>query len=65
MPVATGIIGGCGDIGMVIAPAVVGVIFGAKGLWSIAWGICALIAVLSFSACLMVMKFKMEVRKNV
>lgn len=65
LPVATGIIGGCGDIGMVIAPAVVGVIFGAKGLWSMAWGICALIAVLSFSACLMVMKFKTEVRKNV
>lgn len=58
MPVATGFIGGCGDIGMVIEPVIVGVIFGVKGLWSMAWGICALIAVLSFLACLLIIKLK-------
>ncbi|WP_175548513.1 MFS transporter [Dethiosulfatibacter aminovorans] len=58
LPVATGFIGGCGDIGMVSAPVIVGVLFGAKGLWSMAWGICALIGVLSFSACLMIIKLR-------
>ena len=48
---ATGFIGGFGDMMMPIAPTVVGVIFGVRGLWSLGWGVCALLAVVGVLAC--------------
>ena len=48
---ATGFIGGFGDMMMPIAPTVVGVIFGVRGLWSLGWGACALLAVVGVLAC--------------
>lgn len=44
---ATGMIGGASDLSMPIAPFVVGVIFGAKGLWNIGWGSCLVVGVIS------------------
>ena len=48
---ATGFIGGFGDMMMPIAPTVVGVVFGVRGLWSLGWGACALLAVIGVLAC--------------
>lgn len=52
---ATGFIGGFGDLMMPIAPTVVGVIFGVRGLWTLGWGSCAVLAVIGAAACLVLM----------
>lgn len=51
-PAATGIAGGVGDMGMPAAPLIIGVIFGAKGMWNLAWGSCLIIALISMAAIL-------------
>lgn len=56
LPVATGFIGGCGDAGMPLAPTVVGIVFGVRGLWSIGWGICAVVAAFSILACIILIR---------
>lgn len=56
LPVATGFIGGCGDAGMPLAPTVVGIIFGVKGLWSVGWSTCAIVALLSIISCLILIR---------
>ncbi|NLD19073.1 MAG: MFS transporter [Clostridiales bacterium] len=53
LPIVTGFVGGVGDLGMPAAPLLVGVIFGAKGMWHLGWAACIVIAILSLSACLM------------
>lgn len=50
VPVVTGITGGIGDAGMPIAPMVVGVAFGIRGMWNIGWLTCAGIAGISILA---------------
>ena len=50
VPVVTGVAGGVGDMGMPLAPMVVGVYFGLKGLWDVGWVSCAVIACLGFIA---------------
>jgi NNP family nitrate/nitrite transporter-like MFS transporter len=47
VPTATGIVGGVGDIGMPVAPMVVGVLFGIQGRWDLGWGACAVFSVIS------------------
>lgn len=49
--VATGLIGGFGDIGMTLGPVAVGILCGARGLWNLGWGLCALVAAVSLLAC--------------
>lgn len=56
LPVATGFIGGCGDMGMTFAPVVVGIMFGIKGYWNIGWMVCAGVALFSVIACLLILK---------
>lgn len=52
LPIVTGIAGGAGDMGMPAAPLLVGVIFGARGMWHMGWAVCIIIAVLSLIACI-------------
>ncbi len=61
VPVVTGITGGIGDAGMPLAPLVVGVIFGVRGMWEIGWGSCAVMSMISISAAIILI-FKL--RKN-
>lgn len=49
--VATGLIGGFGDIGMTLGPVAAGILCGARGLWNLGWGLCALVAAVSLLAC--------------
>ena len=50
LQIATGFIGGFGDMMMPIAPFIVGVLFGIKGLWVAGWGVCAVMAALGLAA---------------
>ena len=60
---ATGLIGGFGDLMMPIAPTVVGVVFGVRGLWTLGWGSCAVLAVIGTAACAVLIGcLKREVR---
>lgn len=62
---ATGLIGGFGDLMMPIAPTVVGVAFGVRGLWALGWGACAVLAVTGALACLaLITILKREVRED-
>jgi NNP family nitrate/nitrite transporter-like MFS transporter len=47
LSVVTGFTGGAADLSMPFAPIVVGVIFGANGLWDMAWLSCMLIGLIS------------------
>lgn len=51
LPIVTGLAGGAGDLGMPAAPFLVGVVFGAKGLWHLGWAVCIVIALISLLAC--------------
>lgn len=53
LPIVTGLAGGAGDLGMPAAPFLVGVIFGAKGLWHFGWAVCIVIAIISILACIL------------
>lgn len=55
LPIVTGLAGGAGDMGMPAAPLLVGVIFGAKGMWHLGWSVCILIAALSLAACILLL----------
>lgn len=62
---ATGLIGGFGDLMMPIAPTVVGVVFGVRGLWTLGWGSCAVLAVIGVAACAVLIGFlKREAQAN-
>jgi len=50
--IATGFIGGCGDVGMTLGPVGVGILCGVRGLWSLGWSLCAIIAAASLAACI-------------
>jgi nitrate/nitrite transporter NarK len=52
VPTVTGIAGGIGDIGMPVAPLLIGVFFGIRGMWDKGWGVCLLIAVISMVSIL-------------
>ncbi|MCR1955302.1 MFS transporter [Clostridioides mangenotii] len=56
LTISTGFIGGFGDMMMPIAPFIVGVMFGVKGLWTIGWGVCAALALIGVLACLTLIK---------
>lgn len=47
----TGFIGGVGDLGMPLAPFLVGVTFGSQGLWGLGWATCTGISAVSIAAC--------------
>jgi MFS family permease len=47
LSVVTGFTGGAADLSMPLAPIVVGVIFGARGLWDMAWLSCMLMGLIS------------------
>lgn len=55
LPIITGLAGGAGDMGMPAAPLLVGVIFGARGMWHLGWSVCIIIAVLSLVACILLL----------
>lgn len=55
VPIVTGVTGGIGDAGMPIAPLIVGVTFGIRGMWEIGWGSCAVMAGISTLAALILM----------
>jgi nitrate/nitrite transporter NarK len=55
VPVSTGLIGGVGDMGMPLAPMIVGVVFGARNAWAIGWATCAMFAVVSFLSLLTIL----------
>ena len=44
-----------GDMGMPAAPLLVGVIFGARGMWHLGWAVCIAIAALSLVACVLLL----------
>lgn len=52
VPVATGFIGGCGDVGMTLGPVGVGILCGVRGYWGLGWGLCAAIALASLISCI-------------
>lgn len=55
LPIITGLAGGAGDMGMPLAPLLVGVIFGARGMWHLGWAVCIVIAALSLLACILLL----------
>ena len=55
LPIVTGLAGGAGDLGMPAAPLLVGVIFGARGMWHLGWAVCIVIAALSLLACILLL----------
>lgn len=55
LPIITGLAGGAGDAGMPLAPLLVGVVFGAKGMWHFGWSVCIVIAALSLLACFLLL----------
>lgn len=55
LPIVTGLAGGAGDMGMPAAPLLVGVIFGARGMWHLGWFVCVIIAALSLVACILLL----------
>lgn len=56
VPVATGFIGGCGDVGMTLGPVGVGILCGVRGYWGLGWGLCAVIALTSLVSCLVIIR---------
>lgn len=58
LPIVTGVSGGVGDLGMPLAPMVVGVAFGFNGLWNMGWASCIVLAVLSIAACFILTRSK-------
>lgn len=58
LPIVTGLAGGAGDMGMPAAPLLVGVIFGARGMWHLGWSVCIIIAALSLVACILLLGSK-------
>ncbi len=56
VPIVTGITGGIGDIGMPIAPLMVGVAFGIRGMWSIGWTTCAIMSAISILTAFILIK---------
>ena len=64
LPIVTGLAGGAGDLGMPAAPLLVGVIFGARGMWHLGWAVCIVIAALSLLACLLLLGNKKSNRQH-
>lgn len=64
LPAATGFLGGCGDMMMPIAPTVVGVFCGIRGLWSLGWGTCAVLAALGAAACVLLLILLRQEQRN-
>lgn len=56
LSLATGFIGGLGDCSMPVAPFIVGVVFGAKGLWSMGWLSSAVMGAISLLCCFAVLR---------
>lgn len=56
LPDITGLAGGAGDAGMPLAPLLVGVLFGARGMWKAGWSVCIVLAGLSILACIILLK---------
>ena len=55
LPIITGLAGGAGDMGMPLAPLLVGVVFGARGMWHLGWSVCVVISLLSILACFLLL----------
>ena len=43
------------DMGMPLAPLLVGVVFGARGMWHLGWSVCIVISLLSILACFLLL----------
>ncbi len=61
LPNATGLVGGIADITLPLAPFVVGVVFGTRGLWTLGWGICIVISLISVIACFLFINSNLKV----
>ncbi len=55
LPIITGLAGGAGDMGMPLAPLLVGVVFGARGMWHLGWSVCIVISLMSILACFLLL----------
>ena len=55
LPIITGLAGGAGDMGMPLAPLLVGIVFGARGMWHLGWSVCIIISLLSILACFLLL----------
>ncbi len=65
LPIITGLAGGAGDMGMPAAPLLVGVVFGARGLWQYSWTVCAVMALLSIAAAvILIVRYRRPRRDN-
>lgn len=60
LPIITGLAGGAGDMGMPLAPLLVGVVFGARGMWHLGWFVCIVISLLSILACFLLLGNKKQ-----
>ena len=58
LPVVTGIASGSGDLGMPLAPLLVGVVFGARGMWNLGWCVFIVVAALSVLSCILLLRNK-------
>lgn len=58
LPVVTGIADGSGDLGIPLAPLLVGVVFGARDMWSLGWCVCIAVAALSVISCVLLLRNK-------
>lgn len=57
LPIITGFSGGIGDLGMPIAPLIVGVLFGVNGLWNYGWAFCTVLAFISMISCFLLCRY--------
>ncbi len=62
--IATGFIGGCGDVGMTLGPVGVGILCGVRGLWPLGWSLCAIIAAASLIACIIMIGMTKNMKKG-
>lgn len=64
VPVATGFIGGCGDVGMTLGPVGVGILCGVRGYWGLGWSLCAVIALASLGSCMAMIRMTRQMSER-
>ncbi len=55
MKIAPGFSGGIADISVPLSPFIVGIVFGSRGKWGLAWMSCSIMSMLSLLACVILL----------
>ncbi len=65
MKIAPGFTGGIADISVPLSPFVVGIVFGSRGKWGLAWMSCSTMSMLSLLACVILLIRNKNKRKHI